>query len=162
MAGRARKVITRSGRKFRGKFPSRKLGRMVHFESLLERDAIAILEAAADIASYQEQPRRVEYSDGVEIREYFPDFQAVAVTGEVVDVEVKSATQIHRNAMQKKFSTILAHYWARGETLAVVTEDDLRGERRIAGFYELRERGSAAPGWYKEARGEAAGGQHER
>lgn len=162
MAGRARKVITRSGRKFRGKFPSRKLGRMVHFESLLERDAIAILEAAADIASYQEQPRRVEYSDGEVIREYFPDFQAVAVTGEVVDVEVKSSAQFHRNAIKKKFSAIWAHYWARGELLAVVTEHDLRGERRIAAFCELRDRGSAAPGWISGAKVEAQGGQHVR
>src|SRR3546814_4075345 len=39
-----RNVITRSGRHFRGLYPSRKVGRMVVFESILERDVIMLRE----------------------------------------------------------------------------------------------------------------------
>lgn len=51
-----RKVITRRGRRFRGYFPSRKLGRMVAWESLTERDVILLLEFSPGVLSYQEQP----------------------------------------------------------------------------------------------------------
>jgi hypothetical protein len=39
-----RRVVTRGGRRFRGFFPSAKNGCMVPWESLLERDAITLLE----------------------------------------------------------------------------------------------------------------------
>lgn len=65
----SRRVITRSGRHFRGRYPSRKLGRMVAFESLIERDVILLLEFSRGVLSYQEQPTRIAYSNGQAMRE---------------------------------------------------------------------------------------------
>lgn len=53
---RARKVISPSGGIVRGKFPSRKNGRMIHHEGLLELDAIYLFETSPEIARYREQP----------------------------------------------------------------------------------------------------------
>ncbi len=48
----ARKVVTRRGRRFRGYYPSAKLGRMVAWESLLERDAILLIEFSPGVLTY--------------------------------------------------------------------------------------------------------------
>jgi len=52
----SRIVVTRSGRGFRGYFPSKKLNRLVQFESLLERDAIKLFESSKEIIQFREQP----------------------------------------------------------------------------------------------------------
>ena len=56
-----RTVVTRSGKRFRGYFPSRKLRRMVGWESILERDAIAVLEYLPTVLHYEEQPSEETY-----------------------------------------------------------------------------------------------------
>jgi hypothetical protein len=55
---RARKVVTRSGKRIRGKFPSTKLGRMVHWESLYERDAILYLFSPPATMRRRTQPEQ--------------------------------------------------------------------------------------------------------
>lgn len=72
---RARKVISRSNAKATGKWPSWKIGRMMHYESGNERNAFKLLDACPEVISYREQPCIVRYVlDGVEHRHY-PDIQ---------------------------------------------------------------------------------------
>lgn len=49
----SRNVITRRGRGFRGNFPSRKLGRMVAGESLVELLAILLWEFSPGVLTYR-------------------------------------------------------------------------------------------------------------
>lgn len=60
----SRKVVTLSGRRFRGYFPSYKMGRTVAWESLLELAAIHLLEFSRGVLSYREQPVLIQYPDG--------------------------------------------------------------------------------------------------
>ena len=55
-ASRARQPTRNFSGLFRGKFPSMKVNRMIHWESLLERDAIMLFEFSPGVASYREQP----------------------------------------------------------------------------------------------------------
>ncbi|MFA6063613.1 MAG: hypothetical protein WC736_13570 [Gallionella sp.] len=74
---RARKVISRSNAKATGKHPSWKMGRMMHYESVHERNVFRLLDACIDVSSYHEQPCRISYvMDGVK-RTHYPDVMIV-------------------------------------------------------------------------------------
>ncbi len=122
----SRKVVTRSGRGFRGHFPSKKLNRLVQFESILERDAIALFEKSEDVVSYQEQPEMVYYYDESEQRKYYPDFELQMKTGEVVHVEIKPL--LHLNRLIAKYKAIQAYYHGRSEYFVVLTDKEIRNE----------------------------------
>lgn len=122
----ARKVITRRGRRFRGYVPSRKLDRMVAWESLVERDVILLLEFSPGVLSYQEQPTLVQYHDGQDIRAYYPDFEVVFLDGKAIHVEVKTAQDLAKAMTRDKYRTIAADYIRRQQGFRILSDQDLR------------------------------------
>ncbi len=122
----ARNVITRRGRGFRGKVPSIKLGRMVAGESLTECDAILALEFSPGVLSYREQPTLVQYVSGDSIRDYYPDFEVVLITGEVIHVEIKTVHDLAKPVNQAKYCAIAADYARRGHGFRILTDQDIR------------------------------------
>lgn len=145
----SRRVITRSGRHFRGRYPSRKLGRMVAFESLIERDVILLLEFSRGVQSYQEQPERIVYSDGQTMREYYPDFEAKLASGPRVHIEVKPSAKLDSPKIAKKLQQIATHYAQhRDEYFRVITELDARKEplhTNLKTLSPLRAKPAASP-----------------
>lgn len=69
--------ITNGSRKVIGKFPSLKMGKMVWWESQLERDYIFHLEFYRSVISYEEQPLKLRYKLDREVHCYTPDFLVV-------------------------------------------------------------------------------------
>ena len=128
---RARKVITRSGGIVRGKFPSRKNGRMVHYEALLEHDAFCLFEASPAIAGYREQPCSILYPDGPELRKYTPDVELTLVSGEQVLVEIKPALTAKRPDMAHKLACIGDFFDRNGKSFVVLTDDVIRQQPRL-------------------------------
>lgn len=134
----SRRVITRGGRHFRGRYPSRKLGRMVVFESLLERDVIELLEFSHAVVTYREQPELVMYSDGEKVRKYYPDFKVVLSSGLCTHVEVKTNSKLASPSLVRKLDLIKRHYDAhREEDFRVVTDRDARKEPLYANLRTL-------------------------
>lgn len=123
-----RKVVTRRGRRFRGYFPSKKLHRMVAWESLLERDAILLLEVSPGVVSFQEQPALIQYFDGTSLRDYYPDFEVVLADGTVFHLEVKTSSKLKNPKVATKFAAIAAHYQEKGQGFRIVTEEELQRE----------------------------------
>lgn len=118
-----RHVITRSGRHFRGLYPSRKIGRMVAFESILERDVIMLLEFSGAVSSFEEQPIRITYSDGDRMRDYYPDFRADLITGECLHLEAKPAAKLILPKVATQLAAVTSHYAQhRSETFRIITE----------------------------------------
>jgi len=107
---RVRKIVTRRGRRFRGYFPSVKMGRTVHWESLLEKDALLLLELSPGVAAYQEQPEVIEYFDGKQFREYIPDLKLILQDGTIRYLEVKPADQLVRPSIRQKYEAIALHF----------------------------------------------------
>jgi len=70
----ARKITNTGTRKNTGFFPSKKNGRPIAFESLLERDYIYLLEFDKDVISYSEQPITIAYNIANRSYKYTPDF----------------------------------------------------------------------------------------
>lgn len=126
---RVRKVVTRSGKRFRGKFPSRKLGRMVQWESLLERDAILALEYLHEVATYQEQPSvEIYYDESHQPRRYVPDFRAVFADGRELIIEIKPQARIETKEIGEKLAAIARRFEEQGRSYRVLTEIDIRRE----------------------------------
>lgn len=125
----SRKVVTRSGRGFRGYFPSKKLNRSVEFESILERDAIELFERDAQIISYQEQPELVYYHDkNYEPRKYYPDFMVEFESGLKFHIEIKPAKKLGDIALLQKYQAISKSYDSRVEIFRILTNVELHSE----------------------------------
>ena len=123
----SRKVVTRSGRGFRGYFPSKKLNRLVAFESLLERDAIQLFENTSEIIRFREQPTIIYYHVDNQPKKYYPDFEIQLSDGKLVHIEVKPYTKLVRLDISRKYHAINIHYLNREEYFVVLTERELRG-----------------------------------
>lgn len=124
----ARNALTRSSRGFRMKFPSVKLGRMVECESLLEADAVRLLEFSPGVLFYQEQPARIQYWDGAKMRDYYPDFQLNLRDGRIVHLEVKRSEELAKATLENKFAAIARHYSDVGMHFRIATEREIRKE----------------------------------
>lgn len=81
-----------------GKFPSLKMGRIVWYESLLERDYMYLLEIDPEVISYREQPFRIRYFLAGKNRRYTPDLLIHRRCGEYI-VEVKPK----KKALEQKY-----------------------------------------------------------
>lgn len=127
---RAREVVAPTGGIMRGKFPSRKNGRMVHHEGMLELDAIYLFEVSPLIAAYAEQPRRYQYLDGDRLRKYTPDFELVLNDGSTVLVEVKARTSLQYDDIAHKLQCVRAHFERAGEAFVILDDEVLRAEPR--------------------------------
>ncbi|NHQ87306.1 hypothetical protein HA050_14410 [Iodobacter sp. HSC-16F04] len=125
---RVRKVVTRRGRRFRGYFASSKMGDTVHWESLLEKDALLLLELSPGVAAYQEQPEVIEYFDGEQFREYIPDLKVVLLDGTIRYIEVKPFDQLARPSIRKKYEAIALHFQSIQSPYRIVTEVEIRRE----------------------------------
>ncbi len=132
----SRKVVTRSGRGFRGYFPSKKLNRSVQFESLLERDAIRLFESSNEVVIYREQPTIIFYYLENEHRRYHPDFELVLKSGYVIHVEVKPSIHLNTIKLSKKYHAISQSYRSKSEHFVILTEIELRAARNMH-FYQI-------------------------
>lgn len=128
---RARTIIRTTGGIFRGKFPSRKTGRMVHHEGLLELDAIYHFETSPLIACYTEQPATICYADGGRLRRYTPDFELQLTSGESILVEVKPSRFALEAETRHKLNRVAEHFERQGQRHVVLTDEVLRHEPRL-------------------------------
>lgn len=67
---RVREPITRSRGKVRGQFPSTKMGRMIAWESQLERRACYLFEFCKAVEAFREQPIRLHIPFNKAIKRY--------------------------------------------------------------------------------------------
>lgn len=135
---RVRKVVTRSGKRFRGKFPSLKLNRMVHWESMLERDAILHFEYHPLVLSYQEQPSiEIYYDKEGEQHRYFPDFRLTFRDGEDLYVEVKPSRVLTTKVVLDKLQAVAKRFEEQGRRFRVMTEDDIRRQPLLTNLQKL-------------------------
>ena len=132
----SRKVVTRSGRGFRGYYPSKKLNRSVEFESILERDAIIFFERFNEVIIFKEQPTIIYYYMNEEHKKYYPDFELQLAGGEVIHVEIKPSVFLNLAKLSAKYQAIAQSYISRPEHFVILTEMDLRGDLNVD-FYQL-------------------------
>lgn len=142
---RAREILKPTGGIVRGKFPSRKNGRMVQHEGLLELDAIYLFETHPGIVAYREQPLTLRYPDGSRLRRYTPDFELVLASGEVVLVEIKPTRSLADAEVRHKLDCVEQHLRREGRQFVVLSDQHLRREPRLSNLRELYHRTPRIP-----------------
>lgn len=124
----SRKVVTRSGRGFRGYFPSKKLNRMVEYESLLERDALYLFECSPGVKSYRAQPELIFYEHADQTRKYYPDYEVILTSGAIFHIEVKPAVKLINLELHSKLLAIETRYESHAATFKILTDTVIRLE----------------------------------
>lgn len=142
---RARNVISPSGGIVRGKFPSRKNGRMVHHEGLLELEAIYLFETSPRIVRYREQPITINYPDGAKLRRYTPDFELELNTGEIVLIEVKPTRSLQNEEVRHKLDRVAEHMRRSEITFVILTDNTIRQEPRLSNLRWIYHRAARVP-----------------
>ena len=133
-----RDVVNRSGRGFRGYFPSRKMKEMIGWESILERNAIYLFEFSPGVVSYCGQPELVYYPDGTELRKYYPDFKITTTGGISVRIEVKPSSKLMQKKHADKYRTIATHYQLQGWHYQILTEQEIQREPLFSNLKKLK------------------------
>jgi len=122
--------ITNGGRKVIGKFPSIKNGKMVWWESQLERDYFYLLEIDPDVISYQEQPLKIRYYLDGEPHRYTPDIRVIRLNGkEIVEVKLKEVAE--KEEYVQLFKRVDPICRAKGYEFVVATEETIRIQPRL-------------------------------
>lgn len=134
---RVRRVVTRRGRHIRGYFPSKKMSRMVAWESLLERDALLLLELSPGVEAYQEQPEELSYWDGEAIRGYVPDLLVSLHDERSLLIEIKPITELERPKVREKYTQIAQQLQTQGRDYRLLTENEIRCEPQFGNLQHL-------------------------
>lgn len=123
----ARKINNGGKDRVIGNFPSYKMGRMVEWDSQVERDYLFYLEFDDDVIEYHPQPIKYQYSFKNKYHNHFPDFEVVRrSTPKLKYVEAKMYSTTQKPEFIEKTAAITAAMERDGFDYAVVTEVDLR------------------------------------
>jgi len=130
-APRTRKVVRRTTHRVVGRSPSLKVGRMIHWESQIERDMIKLLEFDPAVLRYAEQPTPMKYLKDGKQRQYTPDFLVETRSGLSV-IEVKPAAHLTKEPFCSLLPVIREYYDGQNIPFSVMTDVEIRREPRLA------------------------------
>lgn len=134
---RMRKVVSRSKTRPTGKFPSRKNGRMNHWESPHELNAFRTLEADSTVLRFDEQPMEIVYlMDGV-VRSHIPDIRVVRRCHTKEIWEVKTAEEARDPEVERRSSIMVAGLPTFGYRYRLVTSEQLEAGPALLNAQQL-------------------------
>jgi hypothetical protein len=123
---RARKLISRSRRVMTGKYPSWKLGRLVHWESRLESSVFRLLDVCPAVKAFAEQPLTIHYLDAGKWHAHVPDVAYVTAAGKVWILEVKSSMDRGVADARRRAALIAPRLKVLGIGYAIAAEESIR------------------------------------
>lgn len=125
-----RTISNAGGLKRIGTFPSLKVGKLVWWESPLEKDYIHLLEPDRTVKFYQEQPLKIRFVlDGKE-HLYTPDFM-VWRGPKIQIVEVKPEDKVYQEKYQRLFRIVSQACNEEGYEFLVVTDSMIRVQPKL-------------------------------
>ena len=127
---RARKVVKRSNHRVTGKFPSWKAGRMLQWESSIERDAFILLEADTSVRQYREQPAKLTFNLAGQKRIHYPDIYA-ETDKERCFIEVKSKSELDNPEIIERTSFLSTALTIQGDSYYLLGETEIRRQPRL-------------------------------
>jgi hypothetical protein len=133
---RARKVVTRSRARATGKFPSRKMNRMLQWESIHELNAFRLLEVNPEVKFFQEQPCEIHYVMDGEHRVHYPDI-LVKTEHNKEFWEIKSEFEAKRPETTARTKLLTSALPDLGYQYRVVLGEDLARKIRLYNIKSL-------------------------
>lgn len=127
---RARDVVRRSNYRVTGKYPSIKMGRMMQWESRIERNALTILDADPAVTRFGEQPVRIDYALRGETRVHFPDLLIVRGSA-LVFREVKTDKEAADTEIQERSGFLASELPVLGFAYELWLESDVNRQPRL-------------------------------
>jgi hypothetical protein len=127
---RARKVVTRSRARATGKFPSRKMNRMLQWESINELNAFRLLEVNPEVEYFQEQPCEIHYIMNEEPCVHYPDI-LVKTQRHKEFWEIKPAFEAKQPTTAARTKLLSAALPDHGYQYRVVLGEDLARKPRL-------------------------------
>lgn len=135
---RSREPVTRSRMTYRGRFPSFKMGRMVDWESQLERRACYRFEFSPAVITFHEQPEPIRFFLGDQYIKYTPDFELTLENGDSWVVEVKPLQRLQKPDLLQRLTTASDMYSKNGKKFVVITDEELLEPALEANLVRLR------------------------
>lgn len=137
---RARKVISRSKARPTGKYPSWKLGRMVHWESPHELNAFRLLDANPAVIGFHEQPLVIRFILDGEEHWHYPDVLVeLGVTRELW--EIKPANEAAAPDVVARTRLLERELPHKGFIYRMVIGEDMAREPRLSTVLTLLKHG---------------------
>ena len=125
-----RKIKNYKGRQsLIGKTPSNKLKQMIPWESQLERDYVALLEADPEVTYICSQPFHIEYTRDRKRLSYTPDYWVERRNKRGTVVEVKPSCFVDK--FRELFEAVQIECAAKGWDFIVVTEQEIHRQPRL-------------------------------
>jgi hypothetical protein len=123
---KVRQIVTASGRGVRGYFPGKKAEGRARFESLIEEDALRLMEIASCVTSYKTQPRVLVLSDARGQFTYTPDVAVRTRKGDVHYLEVKPNLSALSKTKIRRLRRILNSIRPTQHCWGILLESDVR------------------------------------
>lgn len=137
---RARKVISRSKAQPTGKYPSWKMGRMVHWESPHELNAYRILDADPEVLRFHEQPLVIHFILNGEEHRHYPDVLVeFSATRELW--EIKPASEAMNPEVVARTRLLERELPRKGFAYRMVIGEDLTREPHLSNALTLLKHG---------------------
>lgn len=136
-ASPARRIVTGSGRRLRGKFASRRFGITLCWESQLERAFIHQMQLSRRITGVHAQPARLRLPTPDGVLDYTPDFLVNGTHEEFIFVECKPRSKLTDIALAKRLHSIKTVLEAAGAQFVVLCEDHLLDKTLQANVAQL-------------------------
>lgn len=127
---RAREVISRSNAKATGKYPSWKMNRNVHYESLHECNALKLLDACPEVSYFGEQPCRIRYVMNGEPRVHYPDILVKVLSGKEL-LEIKTPEEAVTDEVRTRTEFMQRALPLLGYEYRILTSDQLSHHPRL-------------------------------
>lgn len=128
---RIRKVISRSKARPTGKYPSWKMGRMIHWESHHELNAYRLLDANPAVTSFHEQPLLIRFIQDGELYRHYPD--VLVNLGSTRELwEVKPASEANKPLVAERTRLMECELSKMGFSYRMVNGEDLANEPRLS------------------------------
>ncbi len=128
---RCRRVVSRSNMRPTGRFPSTKMGRHMHWDSVHELNAFRLLESDATVRSYAEQPCVVHYRLDASHHRHYPDILVVAQDRKML-WEVKTLEDASRPDIARRTALMTREMPRFGYAYQLVLARDLGRQPRLA------------------------------
>lgn len=119
-----RPVVTPSGKRARGHFPSLKARGHARFESLLEQDVLRVFEVSSTVVRFQTHPV-VLALPGVPVKHYTPDVQIEELSGGAL-VETKATYFISKPESRRQLQEVVKRLAEQDLRLVLIDERDVR------------------------------------
>lgn len=128
---RIRKVVRRSNAKVTGKYPSWKMGRMLQWESFLERDAMVLHDVDTTVSRFKEQHVCLGFELDGEKHVHYPDLYVETTEGRVFR-EIKTNKDAADAFVLARAKHLEAALLPRGYRYELLAESEIRREPRLS------------------------------